>query len=138
MFYKCKSLKNINLSNFNFNNVIDMHEMFAWCTSLSNIDLSNFNANNVIYMDIMLSFCKSLTNINLSNFNINNVTSMRCMFDEIRESNCQCNTLNGNVSFSKKTIIVNDIKIKKELEDYLEHIFETYFTEFKILFVGQS
>ena len=102
MFYKCKSLKNINLSNFNFNNVIDMHGMFAWCTSLSNIDLSNFNANNVIYMDIMLSFCKSLTNINLSNFNVNNVTVMRCMFDEIRESNCQCNTLNGNVSFSKK------------------------------------
>ena len=33
MFYECKSLKELNLSNFNTNNVINMNYMFARCTN---------------------------------------------------------------------------------------------------------
>ena len=47
MFYDCKSLKSIDLSNFNTNNVINMSHMFSDCESLESIDLSNFNTNNV-------------------------------------------------------------------------------------------
>ena len=42
MFYECNSLKNIDLSNFNTQNVINMSRMFYGCKSLTNIDLSNF------------------------------------------------------------------------------------------------
>ena len=39
MFYECNSLTNIDLSNFNTQNVIDMNSMFYGCKSLTNIDL---------------------------------------------------------------------------------------------------
>ena len=40
MFFGCSSLVNINLSNFNTKNFINMTGMFAGCNSLLNIDLS--------------------------------------------------------------------------------------------------
>ena len=55
--------------------------MFSECSSLTNINLSNFNTNNVTNMSYMFSGCSSLININLSNFNTNNVTDMSGMFD---------------------------------------------------------
>ena len=47
MFRNCKSLKSIDLSNFNTQNVNNMRGMFHGCRYLSNIDLSNFNTQNV-------------------------------------------------------------------------------------------
>jgi len=82
MFYKCSSLTNINLSNFNTQNVKDMSLMFYECSSLTNINLSNFNTQNVTNMRSMFSECSSLTNINLSNFNTQNVIDMCWMFSE--------------------------------------------------------
>ena len=80
MFSFCESLTNINLSNLNTQNVTDMNHMFSNCISLTNIDLSNFNTQNVINMSDMFSDCESLKNINLSNFNTQNVTDMSWMF----------------------------------------------------------
>ena len=54
--------------------------MFDGCSSLTNIDLSNFNTNNVNYMGFMFYGCSSLTNIDLSNFNTNKITDMSGMF----------------------------------------------------------
>ena len=53
--------------------------MFCDCESLTNINLSNFNIQNVTNMRCMFEGCKSLTNINLSNFNTQNVTNMNDM-----------------------------------------------------------
>ena len=47
--------------------------MFCDCESLTNINLSNFNTENVTNMSFMFYGCKSLTNINLANFNTKNV-----------------------------------------------------------------
>ena len=52
--------------------------MFSGCHYLRNINLSNFNTQNVT--SSMFSGCESLTNINLSNFNTQNVTNMSSMF----------------------------------------------------------
>ena len=65
MFYGCSSLTNIDLSNFNTNNVTDMSWMFSECSSLTNIDLSNFNTNNVTDMSGMFSGCNKLTKNNI-------------------------------------------------------------------------
>ena len=48
MFNGCKSLINLNLSNFNTEkeNVNNMNDMFDGCENLNNIDLSNFNTQN--------------------------------------------------------------------------------------------
>ena len=43
MFSGCNSLKNINLSNFNTQNVTDMSAIFYACDSLMDVNLSNFN-----------------------------------------------------------------------------------------------
>ena len=55
--------------------------MFWGCSSLKELNLSNFNTNNVTYMTCMFDGCSSLKELNLSNFNTNNVTNMVCMFD---------------------------------------------------------
>ena len=47
MFYGCHLLKELNLSSFNTNNVIDMDGMFNGCSSLKELNISNFNTNNV-------------------------------------------------------------------------------------------
>ena len=57
MFYGCASLTNINLSNFNTQNVTNMDNMFSGCNSLKSLDLSNFNTQNVTNMSDMFSYC---------------------------------------------------------------------------------
>ena len=52
-----------------------MKQMFSECL-LKELDLSNFNTNNVIDMSYMFCGCKSLRKINLSEFNTENVTNM--------------------------------------------------------------
>ena len=46
MFRGCSSLKELNLNNFNTNNVTDMSYMFYGCSSLKELNLNNFNTNN--------------------------------------------------------------------------------------------
>ena len=98
MFSGCDSLTNLNLSNFNTQNVINMRYMFYYCNSLTNLNLSNFNTQNVTNMNYMFYNCNSLTNLNLSNFNTQNVTNMSYMFYWCK-------------SLKKENIITNDKKI---------------------------
>ena len=80
MFYGCSSLTHLNLSNFNTENVTDIGCMFDGCSSLTNLNLSDFNTEKVTNMSGMFHGCSSLTNLNLSNFNTENVTTMNGMF----------------------------------------------------------
>ena len=80
MFSHCSSLINLNLSNFNTQNVTNMNSMFSHCSSLKDLNLSNFNTQNVIDMSWMFFGCISLNDLNLSNFNTQNVTNMSFMF----------------------------------------------------------
>ena len=102
MFYDCKLLNNIDLSNFNTNNVTKMSFMFGDCKSVTSINLSNFNTNNVTKMKFMFEGCSSLTSIDLSNFNTNNVTNMKAMFA-------------GCKSLKKENVITKDKKILNEI-----------------------
>ena len=76
----CESLIDINLNNFYSNLVTDISYMFFWCESLTNIDLSNFNSHNVTNMSYMFGGCESLKNINITNFDTQNVNNMSHMF----------------------------------------------------------
>ena len=57
MFNGCSSLKELNLNNFNTNNVTDMSNMFYGCSSLKELNLNNFNTNNVTNMYYMFNKC---------------------------------------------------------------------------------
>ena len=59
MFLECYSLEELNLSNFNTNNVTNMYCMFCVCSSLKDLNLSNFNTNNVINMKGMFIGCSA-------------------------------------------------------------------------------
>ena len=59
MFYECSSLKELNLNNFNTNNVTNMRCMFLGCSSLKELNLNRFNTNNVTDMSYMFKGCSN-------------------------------------------------------------------------------
>ncbi|WP_289864617.1 BspA family leucine-rich repeat surface protein, partial [Enterococcus faecalis] len=77
MFTSLENLKQIDLSKFNTNKVVDMSFMF-YGIGVENLDLTSFDTSNVTNMDAMLSTVK-LKNLNLSNFDTSKVTSMQDM-----------------------------------------------------------
>ena len=80
MFSSCSSLKSINVSSFNTENVENMFGMFGHCTLLEEIDVSNFNASKVKSLSNMFYFCKSLTEIDLSTFDTRKVKDFKEIF----------------------------------------------------------
>ena len=79
MFCNCSSLRDIDLTDFNSQNVNDMHCMFSGCSSLKNINLSYFNTDDenlnnlrqyttksVIFSNYIDKLDKSINYINLS------------------------------------------------------------------------
>ena len=57
MLCDCSSLKELNLTNFNTNQVYDMSWMFSGCSSLKELNLANFNTDNVDNMLTMFYGC---------------------------------------------------------------------------------
>ena len=58
----------------------DCSFMFYYCKNIINIDLSNFDTSNIINMERMFCGCENLIDINLSNFETKNVTNMSLCF----------------------------------------------------------
>ena len=81
MFYGCKALTSLDLSNFDTSKVTNMNSMFNGCKALTSLDLSNFNTSNVTNMFGMFNSCKALTSLDLSNFDTSKVTNMNSMFN---------------------------------------------------------
>ncbi|MBQ8379821.1 MAG: BspA family leucine-rich repeat surface protein, partial [Clostridia bacterium] len=80
MFCECRSLTDLDVSNFDTRNVTDMNHMFNGCSSLTSLNLSNFDTRNVTNMQAMFANLTSIISLDLSNFNTNNVTNMIQMF----------------------------------------------------------
>ena len=80
IFYGCSSLTNLDLSNFDTKDVINMSYMFYMCSNLTKVNLSNINTQKVNNMKLMFYNCSSLTNLNLSSFDTRNVKDMKMMF----------------------------------------------------------
>ena len=81
LFYGCVDVTEIDLSNFNTSEAIDMVYMFNNCSSLTSLNLSNFDTSHVTRMFDMFRSCLSLTSLDLSSFNTSSVTSMVSMFN---------------------------------------------------------
>ena len=81
MFWNCKNLSSLDLTNFNTTKVENMSGMFSSCQKLSSLTLSeSFNTANVTDMSNMFSYCNMLEKLNLSNFNTTKVEDMSYMF----------------------------------------------------------
>ena len=54
MFYYCRELTSLDLSNFNTSKVTDMRSMFSICGGLTSLDVSSFNTSKVTDISICL------------------------------------------------------------------------------------
>ena len=82
MFYNCYNIINIDLSNFDTKNVLNVNNMFAFCESLKSINgISKLNTSNVADMSSMFCNCISLISLpDILNWDISNVFDMNHMF----------------------------------------------------------
>ena len=90
MFCHCNSLNEINVSNFNTENIIDMNSMFNTCLKLKKSDLSKFDTSNVTNMFNMFCGCSSLEYLNITSFTTEKVTNMSGILYQIKGS---CNVI---------------------------------------------
>ncbi len=101
MFYSCRKLTSLNVSEFKTDNVTDMRWMFTDCSGLTRLDLNGFKTDNVTSMEGMFNFCFRLTSLDVSGFRTGNVMNMRGMF-------CGCKGLtNLDVSGFKTDNVTN-------------------------------
>ncbi|BDR57970.1 BspA family leucine-rich repeat surface protein [Xylocopilactobacillus apicola] len=80
MFWECKSLTNLNVTNFDTSSVTNMNSMFSGCRSLTDIDVTHFNTSNVYSMQGMFENCSSLTSLDITNFDTSKVEYMFGVF----------------------------------------------------------
>ncbi|BDR58179.1 hypothetical protein XA3_06200 [Xylocopilactobacillus apicola] len=80
MFVDCKSLTNLNVTNFDTSSVTNMSSMFNGCRSLTDIDVTHFNTSNVYSMQGMFENCSSLTSLDITNFDTSKVEYMFGVF----------------------------------------------------------
>ena len=80
MFNGCNQLEKLDVSSFNTENVESFYYMFQYCSKLKEIDCSNFKTDNATSMAYMFAYCYDLEKINIMGFNTENVESVGSMF----------------------------------------------------------
>ena len=80
MFFMLSNITDIDFSNFDTSNVVNMRSMFSGANSLKVLDLSNFNTTSVKTMYRMFFGCTSLVSVKLNNFDTSQVGDMNSMF----------------------------------------------------------
>ena len=63
-----------------YENFVNCRELFRDIVNATEIDLSNFDTSNTIDMGYMFSYCKSLTSVKLSGLNVESVCEMSGLF----------------------------------------------------------
>ena len=80
MFYTLDNLKEIDLSNFDFSNVISMKFMFQMCINLEKVEFGNIITSNAENMAQLFYECNKLESVDVSKFDTSKVTDMEGMF----------------------------------------------------------
>ena len=65
LFFDCQNLIDIDLSNFETDNLKNMSNMFYNCSKIEKLDLSNFDTRRVTNMSGLFYGCEELTSLNL-------------------------------------------------------------------------
>ena len=145
MFYECRDLSLLDVSDFNTEKVTDMSGMFYECISLKLLDVAKFNTANVKNMSNMFYRCYNLDLLNVTNFNTENVTNMQGMFyscSALTTIYASDNFVTGKVTegidmFSNCTNLKGFIDYKNN-SDKTDHIFANYKTGYFTKLVGKN
>ena len=108
MFQGLKSLISLNLSNFDTSKVTEIDNMFYNCVLLTSLNLSNFDTSKVTDMNNMFHGCINLRYINLKNFKENLLGEYQNMFVDVPNNVIIC--INEDITKDK---IFPQIKDKK-------------------------
>ena len=81
MFYECRNIKEINLGKIDFSLVTDFSYMFYCCKNLVNLDITKFNTKNSKSFSHMFHKCYSLKKIDVSKFNSSKCETINSMFN---------------------------------------------------------
>ena len=79
-FSECRSLVNLDLSDWNTGGVSDFHELFMECKKLKNLNITNLDVTSASSLGMMFGGCRSLTELDLSHFNTPNLQDPGFMF----------------------------------------------------------
>ena len=114
MFRNCIDIIEVDLSNFNSSEIININSMFCYCSSLTSVNLNNFDTSKVTDMGFMFYYCNSLTSIDLSSFNTSKLTRMLSMFE-----GCESLEFINLKNFDDSNILLNknNINIFKNVPD---------------------
>ena len=83
MFYHCISLKSVDVSDWDVENVQNFFAMFKECFALQSIKgLDNWNTTTATDMSSMFYNCNALTNVDVSKWDVKNVADFSSMFRE--------------------------------------------------------
>ena len=84
MFQNCINLTKINFGNMITSSVKQMVSMFYGCSKLMTLNLSHFDTSEVSKMDAMFYGCSNLKYLDLSNFKFSNNPSISYMFQDCK------------------------------------------------------
>ena len=85
LFYECKQLLSVDLSELETESVTDMSYMFYKCENIQTIDLSGLDTSSVKTMKSMFSTCKKLKNlIGYENLDTSSVESIYQTFNSVQ------------------------------------------------------
>ena len=145
MFYECRDLSLLDVSDFNTEKVTDMSGMFYECISLKLLDVAKFNTANVKSMSNMFYRCNNLDLLDVSDFNTANVTNMQGMFyscPALTTIYASDKFVTGQVT-DGSNMFSNCINLKgfidyKNNSDKTDHIFANYKTGYFTKLVGKN
>ena len=80
LFYVCKKLKTVDVSNWQTGNVTNMHGTFNQVFEIEQIPVENWDTSSCENMKYMFQLCLKLKSLDLSKWNVSKVKTMSSMF----------------------------------------------------------
>lgn len=114
MFLSCRT-QSINFTNFNTSKVRSMSEMFK-CTKIKHLDLTSFDTSKVRNMSEMFANCTSMK-VQVQSFNTENVEEMKHMFDSSDIMMIDLSRFKVDPSIAKLAGMFNNCRIKTLITD---------------------
>lgn len=81
LFYRCISLQQLDLSNWDTSMVNNVQAMFSYC-HIEQLDLSNWGTSNFTNIYSMFAFCNNLKKLDISTWDVSKVTDAKSLFHE--------------------------------------------------------
>ena len=95
MFQNCSKLGEIDLSNFNMQNVTTIEKLFWSCPGLINLKLNNWNAEKLTNINNLFRYTNNINSIEMNNFSAPVLSDVSNMFGAERTLNIESISINN-------------------------------------------